>query len=94
MDSHDCLRVNNFLQVDGQTDIYAVGDCCNADELNTAHFAELHANVVAKNIQLGVAGKNYVSYKPGDVDFLFFCCFVCLLLPLLFLYVYQFDIVT
>ncbi len=68
MTSNDRLRVNNFLQVEGQTDVYAIGDCCNADaDLNMAYNAGLHANLVAANIQLGVAGKNYKSYKPGKL---------------------------
>lgn len=44
------IKVNSFLQVEGLTNIYAVGDCCNTKEDKMAAFAGKHGETVAANL--------------------------------------------
>ena len=44
------IKVNPFLQVEGLTNIYAVGDCCDTKEDKMAAFAGKHGETVAANL--------------------------------------------
>ena len=41
MDERGALKVNEFLQVEGHQDIFAIGDCNNIDEPKMAYLAGL-----------------------------------------------------
>lgn len=59
------LKVDNFLQIDGITDVYAIGDCCNTPEIKVATSAQTHGEHVAANIKLKAEGK---APKPYTVN--------------------------
>lgn len=43
MDEKNQLKVNEYFQVEGLENVFAIGDCCNSKELKMAYFAGLHA---------------------------------------------------
>lgn len=59
------IKVNEYLQVKGHPNIFAVGDVADIDEEKLAQNAEKHGGVVAKNIMAMESGKSMRSYKPG-----------------------------
>ncbi|XP_072033678.1 ferroptosis suppressor protein 1-like [Amphiura filiformis] len=65
LDEIGCLKVDEFLRVEGYTDVFAIGDCSAADgEAKLAFKASVHAEVVAQNLQLHEDGKHLKTYKP------------------------------
>ena len=65
------IKVDTFLQVEGLTKIYAVGDCCNTQEDKMAAFAGKHGETVAANILKEVTGCGAPSpYKQPFVGML------------------------
>ena len=65
MDAKGCLKVNQFLQVEGLHDVFAVGDCSTADdECKMAYKANLHANTAVQNIQNLADEKPMKPYNP------------------------------
>ena len=50
VDDHGCLKVNEFLQVEGQEDVFAMGDCVNTDEPKVAYLGEVQAATVFHNL--------------------------------------------
>ncbi|KAI4874278.1 hypothetical protein NFI96_028464, partial [Prochilodus magdalenae] len=64
---NEALKVNQHLQVEGFTNIYAVGDCANINEPKMAYHAGLHAGVAATNIINSLSGKALKSYHTGNV---------------------------
>lgn len=65
MAENGALKVNDHLQVDGFSNIFAVGDCTNVNEPKTAYNAGLHATVAVANIANSVSGKELTSYQTG-----------------------------
>lgn len=81
MTDSGALKVNQQLQVDGFSNVYAVGDCNNIDEPKMAYHAGLHAAVAVSNISNSLSGKELTSYQTGRRT----CCsclflFGCLLI--------------
>ncbi|XP_072180715.1 ferroptosis suppressor protein 1-like [Diadema setosum] len=70
MDERGALKVNSYLQVEGHENIFAVGDCCNADMQKMALRAGEQAKAAAKNIILHAGGSQMKPYKPPTVLFL------------------------
>ncbi|XP_072038670.1 ferroptosis suppressor protein 1-like [Amphiura filiformis] len=65
MDDRGCLIVNEFLQVNGHENVFAIGDCSSADdEAKMGYTASLHAYTVAWNIQYLADGKSLTAYRP------------------------------
>nr|XP_020017625.1 apoptosis-inducing factor 2 isoform X2 [Castor canadensis] len=64
------LRVNEFLQVEGYSNVYAIGDCADVKEPKMAYHAGLHANVVVANIVNSLKQRPLKAYKPGALTFL------------------------
>ncbi|XP_070537857.1 ferroptosis suppressor protein 1-like [Ptychodera flava] len=65
MDTNGRLKVNEFLQVNGHKNIYAIGDCADVKETKLAYNAGVHADAVTKNLENEAAGKELKPYKPG-----------------------------
>lgn len=63
--SNGALKVNDHLQVEGFSNIFAVGDCANVNEPKMAYHAGLHAAVVVSNIANSLSGKELTSYRTG-----------------------------
>lgn len=59
------LKVNDYLQVDGFSNVFAVGDCADINEPKMAYHAELHATVAVNNISNSLSGKELTSYSTG-----------------------------
>ncbi|XP_076981161.1 ferroptosis suppressor protein 1 isoform X2 [Tamandua tetradactyla] len=68
--SSGALRVNEHLQVEGCSNIYAIGDCADVKEPKMAYHAGLHANVAVTNIINSVKQRPLKAYKPGALTFL------------------------
>ncbi|XP_062958028.1 ferroptosis suppressor protein 1 isoform X1 [Cynocephalus volans] len=68
--SNGALRVNEHLQVEGYSNVYAIGDCANVKEPKMAYHAGLHANVAVANIVNSVKQRPLKAYKPGALTFL------------------------
>ncbi|WP_395241659.1 FAD-dependent oxidoreductase, partial [Salmonella sp. s51933] len=60
------LLVDNYLQVKGITDVYAIGDCCDTPEIKVATGAQAHGEHVAENIKLKGEGKEPKPYTVNE----------------------------
>ncbi|KAG9144636.1 hypothetical protein Leryth_020245 [Lithospermum erythrorhizon] len=66
LDSEGRLMVNPDMRVKGHSNIFAIGDITNVKELKQGYLAQMHADVVGKNIKLLMQGKDKLSsYKGG-----------------------------
>ncbi|XP_073338709.1 ferroptosis suppressor protein 1 [Pagrus major] len=68
--ANGALQVNDHLQVDGFSNVFAVGDCANVNEPKMAYHAGLHAAVAVSNIANSLSGKELTSYHTGNVTML------------------------
>lgn len=68
--SNGALRVNEHLQVEGYTRVYAIGDCADVKEPKMAYHAGLHAGVAVANIVNSMKQRPLKAYKPGALTFL------------------------
>ncbi|XP_063135367.1 ferroptosis suppressor protein 1 isoform X8 [Rattus norvegicus] len=68
--SNGALKVNEFLQVEGYSNIYAIGDCADIKEPKMAYHAGLHANIAVANIVNSMKQRPLKAYKPGALTFL------------------------
>merc|ERR1712150_14933 len=67
MDDRGALQVNQYLQVQGYNDIFAIGDCNNVDEPKMAVLAEHQGSHAIKQFSNIVHGKGLSPYKPNNV---------------------------
>uniref|UniRef100_A0A3Q2P824 Ferroptosis suppressor protein 1 n=1 Tax=Fundulus heteroclitus TaxID=8078 RepID=A0A3Q2P824_FUNHE len=70
MAENGALKVNDHLQVQGFSNVFAVGDCADLPEPKLAYHAGLHASVAVTNIINSVSGKQLTTYQPGSVTML------------------------
>lgn len=63
--SNGALRVNEYLQVEGCSHVYAIGDCADVKEPKMAYHAGLHASVAVTNIVNSMKQRPLKAYKPG-----------------------------
>ncbi|KAM9847675.1 ferroptosis suppressor protein 1 [Aulostomus maculatus] len=68
--ANGALKVNEHLQVEGFSNVYAVGDCNNIREPKLAYHASLHAAVAVSNIASSLSGRPLTSYRTGNVTML------------------------
>ncbi|XP_063526583.1 ferroptosis suppressor protein 1 isoform X1 [Pongo pygmaeus] len=68
--SSGALRVNEHLQVEGHSNVYAIGDCADVRTPKMAYLAGLHANIAVANIVNSVKQRPLQAYKPGALTFL------------------------
>ena len=52
----------------GETNIYAIGDCCNTSEEKLAAHACAHARTVAHNIWKDIKGKEKKTYRQSKYN--------------------------
>ena len=57
-----CVQVNEYLQVEGFTNIFALGDCCNTADKKMAVFAGKQAECVVANIVAEAGGKQVLYH--------------------------------
>lgn len=65
MAENGALKVNEHMQVEGFSTVFAVGDCADVNEPKTAYNAGLHAAVAVTNIANSLSGKELTSYRTG-----------------------------
>ncbi|KAM6916446.1 ferroptosis suppressor protein 1 [Xenentodon cancila] len=70
MAENGTLKVNNHLQINGFSNIFAVGDCANVAEPKTAYHAQLHAAVAVTNIANSVTERELTEYNTGNITML------------------------
>merc|ERR1712181_124822 len=63
-------KVDEFLAVEGCSNVFALGDCCNTPEHKMAAHAAVHAEAVVGNILLEAQGKARKAYKQKFVGML------------------------
>jgi len=59
------LKVDQFLQVEGHSRVFAAGDICSAGPAGTVNFANQHAACIAANILADMKGGAMKPYKAG-----------------------------
>lgn len=59
------LKVDDKLLIKGQTNVYAIGDCCNTKEEKLGAHAANHAKTVAWNIWRDMEGKEKQPYSQA-----------------------------
>ncbi|XP_006823634.1 ferroptosis suppressor protein 1-like [Saccoglossus kowalevskii] len=64
MDEIGQLKVNDFFEVEGQNQIFAIGDCCNTNETKMAFRAGFHADLIVQNFIQESKGNKKHPYKP------------------------------
>jgi len=70
IDEEGRIKVNEYLQLSGHNNIFAVGDCCNTQEHKMAAFAGAHGETVARNIIKEVMGCSPAPYSTPFVGML------------------------
>ncbi|GAA0183168.1 oxidoreductase [Lithospermum erythrorhizon] len=66
LDDKGRLMVNPDLRVKGHANIFAIGDINDVKELKQGYLAQIHADLVSKNIKLLIKGKDKLTpYKSG-----------------------------
>ncbi|XP_004680870.1 PREDICTED: apoptosis-inducing factor 2 isoform X1 [Condylura cristata] len=68
--SSGAVRVNEYLQVEGCSNVYAIGDCADVKEPKMAYHAGLHASIAVANIISSMKQRPLKAYKPGGLTFL------------------------
>ena len=66
MERNGAIKVDEYLRVEGEEDIYAIGDCCNSPNIKLAYAAAEQAKLLISNIQARLSGKKQKPWKPGD----------------------------
>ncbi|KAJ1143439.1 hypothetical protein NDU88_009748 [Pleurodeles waltl] len=66
--SNGALKVNKHLQVEGHSNIYAIGDCADVNEPKMAYYAGVHAKVAVTNIINSLKNKPLTSHNPGNIN--------------------------
>ncbi|KAF2073244.1 hypothetical protein CYY_005441 [Polysphondylium violaceum] len=66
IDQQGRIKVNKSLQVEGYSNIFAIGDVNNVPELKTSFNAGFHASVVAKNIPLIEKSNDFKTPKLNE----------------------------
>lgn len=70
MAENGALRVNQHMQVEGFSNVFAAGDCANVSEPKMAYHAALHGTAAATNIINSVSGRPLTAYRTGNVTML------------------------
>ncbi|GAA0155838.1 hypothetical protein Leryth_002802 [Lithospermum erythrorhizon] len=66
LDNKGRLMVDANLRVKGHTNIFAIGDITDINEMKQGYLAQMHSGVVAKNITSLASGKEKLeAYKGG-----------------------------
>jgi len=68
VEANGALKVNEHLQVEGQPDIYAIGDCNNVAENKLAIAAQKQAKLVYHNLSVSFSGDGKLeAYKANTL---------------------------
>nr|UMM61352.1 apoptosis inducing factor 2 [Holothuria leucospilota] len=67
MDDKRLLKVNDFLQVEGYEDVFAIGDCNNADQVKMAVKAQNQMAVLAYNLEALATNRRMKPYKEESI---------------------------
>merc|ERR1712107_647049 len=62
---NNLLKVNEYLQIEGCTNIYGIGDCCNTKEFKMAAHAERQAECLVQNFLSTIKGHDKKPYKTA-----------------------------
>ncbi|EDO42769.1 predicted protein [Nematostella vectensis] len=74
MDERGRLKVDEFLQVEGTPDVYAIGDCNNTPEVKLGMLANFHAAHVGDNLKKKHEGQALKPYKINNSGFFILSC--------------------
>ena len=62
------LVVNEFLQVKGHSNAYAIGDCTNTKEFKMAAHAGRQGELLAENFLRSLKGRDTKPYQTGKME--------------------------
>jgi len=65
MTDNGTLKVDEFLQVKGQDNVFAIGDVTDINEQKLAYTARLHAEILATNLVAEAIKSPKTPYTPG-----------------------------
>ena len=65
LDQDGLLKVNEYLQVEGHDNIFALGDCTNADRMKLAFYVGKQVPIVYRNLAAHLSNKPLTKYKRG-----------------------------
>lgn len=68
MDEKGQLKVNEYLQVEGHEDIFAIGDCTNLKEAKLAYLAQQHARVILESLRQKGQNLPLKKYTLGRLE--------------------------
>ena len=68
-DQNNRLEVNEFLQIKGHTNAYAIGDCTNTKEFKMAAHAERQGELLGSNFLRSLKNQPLNPYKTGKKTF-------------------------
>ncbi len=66
VESNGQLKVDEYLRVDGYTDIYAIGDCNNTKDIKLGYAATEQAKLLGKNFVCKATDKPETPWKEGQ----------------------------
>lgn len=66
MEANGALKVNEFGQVEGCDDVFAIGDCCNSKEMKLAYIAKLQADLVLRNLANMFSKRALEPWRSGE----------------------------
>lgn len=66
VDDRGCLKVNEYLQVEGYDDIFAIGDCVNTNEPKVAYLGQQQAATVFHNLGQKAREQPLKTHKLDD----------------------------
>ena len=64
-DTKGLLIVNEHLQVEGCKNIFAMGDCTNADRMKLAFYVNKHIPIVYSNLVAHLSNQPLTKYRRG-----------------------------
>ena len=76
MEANGALKVNEFSQVEGVKDVFAIGDCCNSKETKLAYVAKLQADLLMRNLA-NMFNKRPLEPWSSGKQFSRCFCFLC-----------------
>ena len=69
MNQDGLLKVNKHLQVEGHANIFALGDCTNADRMKLAFVVGKQAPIVYTNLAAHLSNQPLTKYYPGQYEY-------------------------
>lgn len=67
IDEKNQLKVNEYFQVEGLDDVFAIGDCCDSKEIKEAYVAGAHAGNLDALNPIALYRSNRARRRPETI---------------------------